>query len=93
MAMPNAIEAKRPCITNAIDELDPVIQRATEYASRLHKINDQINGTGPREAGTSQSPAGSVPHSLIASIHQRRSALVDVLDDMERSIRSIEGGI
>ncbi len=95
MAYPSATQSVEPrsnTISTAIEDFDNVLDRAGGYAERLQKLRDRIHGPQPQEvSGTAKGDAP--PHSLIGSIHQRRSRLVDVLDWMERSITGIESGV
>jgi hypothetical protein len=75
-------------MTDAIEDFDPVIKRAADYAARLQKISDRL--LGPQPTGAAQGGDAPIPHSLIHSLNQRRSSLVECLDDMERSLNTIE---
>ncbi len=83
---PNTI--REATLTNAIEDLDPVIKRAMDYATRLQKIRDRLFGPSP--TGVAQANDASIPHSLIHSLNSRRTAFVECLDDMEQSINCIE---
>lgn len=80
-------------IQNAVEDFDAVIQRAAEYAGRLQKLVDRVHGPSPQEVGGGIKGDGSIPHSLIASIHQRRSALVAVVDEIEGAVQRLESGL
>lgn len=93
MAYSTGQEAKQvrgPSIVGSIEDLDPVINRANDYKDRLQKIVDRICGSGPQELVKPNGVGAGIPHSVIASINERRSHLVDILDAFERSLNQLE---
>jgi hypothetical protein len=96
MAMHNAQNAattiRGPSVQGSLDEFDPVLDRLFGYSDRLQKIRDRLRGPMPSEVqqGLQAGNMTSVPHSIIASIDQRRSRLVDVADVIESAINNIE---
>ncbi len=86
-----ASEVKQSGISSAIDDLDRVLDRAGQYAERLQKACDRINGSRPSAANNEK--ISTPPQSIIGSINQRRSRLVSILDNIEQSITGIEGGL
>ena len=79
-----------PSVIGSIEDFDAVLQRGDDYANRLSKISDRICGSGPAELLQPSHQGGAIPHSVIASINERRSRLVELLDRIERSIGQLE---
>jgi hypothetical protein len=82
---------RQSTISTAIDDFDPVLDRAQTCGDRLQKLHDRIHGPQPSAVSNDKPP--TPPHSLIASINERRSRLAAILDDMERTIGGLEGGV
>lgn len=82
---------KANSVSNAIADFDPCLDRAANYAERLQVLCDRLNGPRPTEVGKPQSP--DHPSALLNSIHDRRSRLVMILDDMERSLQTLDSAI
>lgn len=96
MVMHNAQNAataiRGPSVQGSLDDIDPVLDRLFSYSDRLLKIRDRLRGPAPSEvnqAGQAGNMA-SVPQSIIASINQRRSRLVDIANVIESTIHSLE---
>lgn len=84
-------EAAKNSVANAIGDFDPVLDRATKYAEHLRALCDRLHGPHPAEV---QKDHGDAPmNGLIPGIHQRRSRLVAILDDIERSIQNLDGAL
>jgi hypothetical protein len=96
MAMHNAQNAatavRGPSVQGSLDDFDPVLDRLFSYSDRLLKIRDRLCGPTPSEVNQMGQAASmaSVPQSIVASINQRRSRLVDVADVIESAINNIE---
>lgn len=82
---------KQMTISAAIEDLDPLITRADQYAGRLWQLHDRVHGSQPSAVGENATPAP--PHSTIDSIQRRRHRLSEILDGMEKAIMGLEGGI
>lgn len=78
----------QPTVTSAIEQFDPVIKRAMEYASRLEGLCGRI--AGPSPTGNGESSADQIPVSLIISINVRRNQLVDQLNRIENAVNTLE---
>lgn len=76
-------------LTGAIEDFDPVIKRAADYAERLEVICAKLFGPGPAELAKPTGD-GSIPGSLIQQVNQRRSWIGEQLDRIERSVNTIE---
>lgn len=87
----NAV-VRGPSIVGSIEDFDPVIKRGDDYAVRLQKICDRLCGTGPSPVESPEKDA-AVPFSVIAQINHRRSAVVEILDRIERSISQLENAL
>lgn len=83
-----SLKQTAPTITSAIEEFDPLIKRAQEYASRLEGLCGRI--AGPSPTGNGESSADQIPVSMIVSINVRRNQLVDQLSRIENAINTIE---
>lgn len=87
----NSAALRGPSIVGSISDLDPVIDRAHGYEERLAKIADRLCGPRPEEVRQGvDGKSGAIPVSVIASINERRSRIVDILDGIERSLQTIE---
>ena len=82
---------RQPNISSSIDDFDPVIDRAQQYAERLQKVCDRIRGPQPSEVGGNKQD--TPPHSVIGSINERRSRLVAILDSIEQAVVGIESSV
>lgn len=82
---------KSNSVSNAIADFDPCLDRANNYAEKLQMLCDRLNGPRPAEVGKPSGP--DHPSPLLGSIHDRRSRLVAILDDMERSIQTLDSAI
>ena len=91
----HASSAKRigePTFSTALEDLDPVIARAAQYAERLHHLADRIQGPQPeKHPGELQAPEGA--SFLLAALNARRSRLVDILNVLEHAVNRLEGSI
>lgn len=90
--MTTAAPPKANTIGNAIADFDPCLHRAAKCAEHLQSLCDRIIGPRPTPVGTDASGDTS-PSALISSIHERRSRLVSILDDMEHSLQTLDGSI
>lgn len=79
---------KAPSVGGAINDFDPVLERAAGYADLLHQLCDRV--CGPHPEGVAESAKNVPPSSLIGSINERRSRLVDILDSIERSLNQLD---
>lgn len=82
---------KQETVSSAIESFDAVITRAEQYASRLMSVRDRVHGSRPQEASNEAPPVP--PHSVIDALHRRRVRLVSALDEIERHLVDLEGGI
>ena len=83
---------KANSLTNAISDLDPVVDRTLKYAEELREICDRI--ARPRPCPEKGSPIlGEGPGPLIGRIHQHRSRLVEILNDIVLSLQTLNSVI
>lgn len=82
---------KPASISNRIDELDPVIDRAANYADRLQKILDRL--TGPMPSAVSEDKPDTPPHGVLDAINRRRERLVDIMNNLEQTVSGLENSI
>lgn len=87
----SATTLKQATVSSAIEDFDPMLGRAEQFATRLSQLCDRVHGPRPSEASAEKPP--SPPHSVIDGIQRRRARFADVLDNMERSIGALETGI
>lgn len=79
-------------ISGTIESFDHVIERLAQYAAHLESFHDRIYGPHPQEVqGTQTNP--SIPASLLASMHERRSRLVVIADRMETALKKLDSVI
>lgn len=90
-ATANAAPPKANTLSNAVSDFDPALDRASKCAGELRAICDRVVGPRPEEAGTQGN--ADHPSPLIGRIHERRSRLVAILDDIENSLQTLNAAI
>jgi hypothetical protein len=83
--------SKNNSISNAISDFDPCLDRAAQYASRLQSLCDRLVGPRPTEVGkpTQDTP----PLAVLSSIHECRSRLMAILDNIEGALQILDNSI
>jgi hypothetical protein len=79
-------------VANAMEDFDPCIERAAKCAANLRGLCDRLTGPRPTAVGK-EIGDGSIPQSILASIHGRRSQLAAILDDMEEALQHLDAAI
>lgn len=82
---------KANSLSNAISDFDPCLDRANKYADELRALCDRV--VGPRPAELSGVGGPDHPSPLIGRIHERRSRLVAILDDIEGSLQILNSSV
>lgn len=82
-----------PTVTSCVEDFDPVIERAKQYAGRFQRLLEKVRGELPPEKSTVTDSLGGPSHSILAAINQRRSHLVEALDHMERTLNGLESSL
>ena len=89
----DAQQSGKATLTSAIEELDPVIRRLSICSEQLQKLSDHIDGVRPQEVKRGVNDPAAPPHSIITALHQKRSMLIKICDDIEHTISAIEGSL
>lgn len=90
-ASPPTSPPKANTLTNAISDFDPCLDRLLKYSSELQEVCNLI--VDPRPADPGKLQGGDHPSPLISRIHERRSRLVAILDDIEQSMQVLTGAV
>jgi hypothetical protein len=79
----------RPSFVSAIEEFDPVIKRLSALSNRLDAISGRLDDR-PREVLNDEKSSGGPPSPLLQALHFKRTILVDICNNIERTLQTIE---